>query len=93
MRARTKVTFTPEELETIAAVTRQGAAAIAKMWDILKAIGERQGCDWNPKKNSNSVSELFDLFAVDISCPDDTAFITPALVKKAFIDPDNWSKL
>lgn len=85
---RKMVRFTPEELGRLTAATREGAAAIVKLWDALRAIEQRIPLDWEP--DERSCSDILDLLAFGLSTPEDAARITPETVQECFGEPEDW---
>ena len=83
------IEFTPEELQKLTVAAREGAAAIAKTWDILAEISTRIGRDWSPSELS--VSELFDELAANLESPERAAeAIMPADIAECFNDEQDW---
>lgn len=57
--AEKNIQLTPEEKLALAKALGEGVLAITKAWDILNAIGDRLGKDWEPMQETGSVSDIF----------------------------------
>ena len=86
-----QIEFTPEELQELTFAARKGAAAIAQAWDVLGAIGDRLGMDWEPV--NTSVADVFDILASALSGPETASAISTEDVAQSFSDSDNWQVL
>jgi hypothetical protein len=86
-----KIKFTSEELTELTEASRQGAAAIAKAWDVLGAIGDRLGLDWEPI--NTSVADVFDVLASALNGPESASAISAVDVEESFNERQNWSEV
>jgi hypothetical protein len=81
-----QIDLTPEEVEGLTNVVRQGAAAIVEAWEILTKIGERTKRDWDPEEG-RAVRDILDIFASSLRTRKD---ITAGAVKEMFSRPEDW---